>query len=214
MRPLEARPRTPGRRGMSRIPRVSFRPPSESMSRTCPASPKPVTSVQACTMRHSSGESRLGRSFRVVIHRAASVLEASSSTMSAFTAVATIPVPTGFVRRRRSPGRAPVTFQSESCRTSPYTTRPYLGSLSSTLWPPRRKAPASATFSCPPRRTSFSTSSSRVFVGKPTMFNATKGFPPMAKTSLREFVAAICPQVRGSSDTGVMKSTVRIPARS
>ena len=31
----------------------------------------------------------------------------------------TIPVPTGFVRRRRSPGRAPVTFQMESRRTSP-----------------------------------------------------------------------------------------------
>jgi hypothetical protein len=45
------------------------------------------------------------------------------------------------------------------------------------------------------------------------MFNATRGAPPIAKTSLSEFAAAIAPHAEGSSTTGVMKSTVRIPAR-
>jgi len=44
------------------------------------------------------------------------------------------------------------------------------------------------------------------------MFNAIKGFPPIAKTSLREFAAAISPHFSGSSTIGVTKSTVSIPA--
>ena len=40
------------------------------------------------------------------------------------------------------------------------------------------------------------------------------GLPPMAYTSLREFAAAICPKVNGSSTMGVMKSTVWMMARS
>ena len=61
-------------------------------------------------------------------------------------------------------------------------------------------------------KTASNTLISRLFTGNPTMFNATKGKPPIAKTSLSEFAAAILPQTRGSSTTGVMKSTVRIPA--
>ena len=75
-------------------------------------------------------------------------------------------------------------------------------------------APASVTLEEPPARISCRTDIGRQEVGKQTRFSAIKGRPPMAKTSLSAFAAAISPNVPGSSTTGVMKSTVRIPMRS
>ena len=51
--------------------------------------------------------------------------------ISFFIAVAITPVPIGFVRIKLSPGFAPVLTQIFFSETSPVTTRPYLGSLSS-----------------------------------------------------------------------------------
>ncbi len=90
----------------------------------------------------------------------------------------------------------------------PVTESPYLSSLSSTLWPPTSSTPASLILSSPPLRISLRTAISRVFTGKQTMFIAVSGFPPIAHISLIELAAAICPKVKGSSTTGVMKSTV------
>ena len=72
-------------------------------------------------------------------------------------------------------------------------------------------APELLTRSKPPSKIFCRTSSSRYFVGKQTTLRATIGLPPIANTSLIELAAAICPQVKGSSTTGVMKSTVKIP---
>jgi hypothetical protein len=49
-------------------------------------------------------------------------------------------------------------------------------------------------------------------VGKHTIFNAKIGLPPMAYISLKEFAAAICPNLYGSSTIGVKKSNVSITA--
>lgn len=48
-------------------------------------------------------------------------------------------------------------------------------------------------------------------MGNATILRAIKGRPPIAKTSLRAFAAAILPQALGESTTGVIKSRVRIP---
>ena len=69
-----------------------------------------------------------------------------------------------------------------------------MGSSSWTLWPPTRNAPEARVLSKPPSSTFFRTSSPRTFEGKPTMFKATMGRPPIANTSLMELAAAICPQ--------------------
>ena len=45
------------------------------------------------------------------------------------------------------------------------------------------------------------------------MFNARNGSPPIAKTSLIEFAAAMAPYMYGSSTTGGKKSTVCTRAR-
>jgi hypothetical protein len=46
------------------------------------------------------------------------------------------------------------------------------------------------------------------------MFNADKGVPPIANTSDSALAAAMRPKSRGSSTTGVKKSTVCTRARS
>ena len=47
-----------------------------------------------------------------------------------------------------------------------------------------------------------------------TIFIAVTGLPPIAYMSLKEFAAAICPKVYGSSTIGVKKSIVKITALS
>ncbi len=74
---------------------------------------------------------------------------------------------------------APDLRRMASGRTVPVTQRPYLGSLSITVWPPAMTPPASAIFSAPPRKISAS-SSAGWSSGKPTTCNASSTSPPMA----------------------------------
>jgi hypothetical protein len=74
-------------------------------------------------------------------------------------------------------------------------------------------APAARTRSSAPEMMSPSTcvgSSS----GNAATESASRGAPPIAKTSFNAFVAAIAPNVRGSSTSGGKKSTVKTIARS
>ena len=161
-----------------------------AISKTCPMSPKPVTSVQALTSTCAipSAASRLS-----VFITFTALSTTSFSSKSAFIAVERIPLPRGFVKINTSPGIDPEFVMTFSGCTNPVTESPYLGSSSSTEWPPIKSAPASFTLSAPPFSISPSIFISR-YLGNPTMFIAITGFPPIAYTSLSEFVAAICPK--------------------
>ena len=124
------------------------------------------------------------RAFSVVIQRTAS----AASPLPA----STRPVPSGFVRKSASPGRAPLFGQIASGWTVPTTASPYFGSASRMVWPPASSAPAARTCSSAPAKTAASTavgSSS----GNAAIDSASSGEPPIAKTSLSAFVAAIRP---------------------
>ena len=95
----------------------------------------------------------------------------------------------------------------------PTTASPYFGSASRIVCPPARTAPASATFAAAASKIArtVSTGSSS---GKAAIESATSGLPPMAKTSLSAFAAAIAPKSAGSSTIGGKKSVVKTSARS
>ena len=97
--------------------------------------------------------------------------------------------------------------------TSPSTAIPYFGSGSSTVWPPPTTKPPARAASSPPASTSASRSLDNSSKFHATRFSASRGLPPMAYTSDTELVAAMRPQVRASSTTGVMKSAVSTRAR-
>src|SRR6266516_5216542 len=73
--------------------------------------------------------------------------------------------------------------------------------------------PTSAAFARPPRKIEEITRGRTRSVGKPTMFSAVSGRPPMAIISESELAAAICPYEKGSTTMGVKKSTVCTRAR-
>ena len=73
--------------------------------------------------------------------------------------------------------------------------------------------PTSAALARPPRRIEETTLGLTRLVGKPTMFSAVNGRPPIAKISESELAAAIWPYENGSSTIGVKKSTVWTSAR-
>ena len=75
------------------------------------------------------------------------------------------------------------------------------------LCPPITVHPASIIFDSPPARMR-SRMSRSALSGKQTSASEVSGRPPIAYTSLNELVAAICPNVYGSSTIGVKKSTV------
>src|SRR5436190_2729337 len=178
-------------------------PLRSAVSCAWPSRPKPVTSVTACGEKGLSACA--ARSLSVVIQRAA-------SERSPFSA-RTRPVPSGFVRKTASPGRAPLFTQTPSGWTVPTTARPYFGSVSRIVWPPARIAPAARTCSSAPAKTA-PTSSVGSSSGKAAIESARSGEPPIAKTSLSAFVAAIRPKSAGSSTSGGKKSTVKMSARS
>ena len=91
-----------------------------------------------------------------------------------------IPVPRGFVNNNTSPGLAPLFCIRSSFKTSPVTTNPYLGSLSSILCPPTIEIPASLALSAPPCKICETISLGKSFTGKPSIFNANNGLPPIA----------------------------------
>src|SRR5215468_2604717 len=80
-------------------------------------------------------------------------------------------------------------------------------------WPPMITHPTSAALARPPRRIEETTLGLTRLVGKPTMFSAVNGRPPIAKISESELAAAIWPYENGSSTIGVKKSTVCTSAR-
>lgn len=167
---------------------------SPSMSARCPISPKPVTSVQAWTLCLMSFGRCRGTSFSCVMTEIKFFIS-SSPSMSAFRAVTSTPLPKGLVNIILSPGLAPLVYHISVRGTSPYTTRPNLGSSSSTVCPPATIAPALFVLSILPSEMDESTSRGRQFMGNPTTFKASRGLPSMANTSLREFAAAICPHI-------------------
>ena len=81
------------------------------------------------------------------------------------------------------------------------------------LWPPASDAPASTTFSNPPRRI-WRTVSAGIDSGTAMTLSAVMGVPPMAYTSESALAAATCPNTYGSSTMGGKKSTVCTIARS
>jgi hypothetical protein len=95
-------------------------PLRSAISCACPNSPNPVTSVTAFGVNGRSTSA--AAAFSVVIQRTASEtspLPASSN-----------PVPSGFVRKSASPGRAPAFGQIPSGCTVPTTASPYFDSAS------------------------------------------------------------------------------------
>ena len=102
------------------------------------------------------------------------------------------PVPSGFVRKSVSPGRAPFFGQIASGCTVPITARPYFGSVSRIVWPPASSPPAARTWASAAAKISASISIGSSS-GNAAIERASSGVPPIAKTSLRAFVAAIAP---------------------
>ena len=102
------------------------------------------------------------------------------------------PVPSGFVRKTESPGRAPFFGQMPSGRTVPTTASPYFGSSSRIVCPPASTAPAARTCWSAAEKIAPSISVGSDS-GKAAIESASSGVPPMAKTSLSAFVAAIAP---------------------
>ena len=61
------------------------------------------------------------------------------------------------------------------------------------MCPPTIGMPASSALSEPPLRIDDKTSLGSSLIGKPTIFNAKRGFAPIAYISDKAFAAAICP---------------------
>ena len=113
----------------------------------CPTSPNPVTSVTALGLNFWRVSDAF--LFNIIIDLTADSITVSLA-FSFFIAVEITPVPIGFVSIKLSLGLAPVFVHKDFSETSPVTTSPYLGSLSSIEWPPTIGIPASIALSAPP----------------------------------------------------------------
>ena len=116
----------------------------------------------------------------------------AGSHASFLAAVAITPVPSGFERKSRWPGRRPPLMKMRFGWIRPVTARPYLGSASTTVWPPAMTPPASSTLSAPPLKTA-AMMSLGISRGKPATLRANSTSPPMAYTSDMELAAAMAP---------------------
>ena len=103
--------------------------------------------------------------------------------------------------------------RSPSGCTVPTTARPYFGSASRIVCPPARIAPAARTCSAAAAKMAPSTSVGSSS-GNAAIDSASSGVPPIAKMSFNAFVAAMRPNVAGSSTSGGKKSSVKTIARS
>ena len=142
-----------------------------------PNKPNPVTSVAACTSNLSINFE--ANALSVAIQFTA-VLIMSFVAKSRLIAVEIMPVPSGLFNTRASPTWAPEFLINLFSATSPVTTNPYFGSLSSMEWPPKIGMPASFALSVPPRRISVKISFGKSLMGNPTIFRANRGVAPMA----------------------------------
>src|SRR6476619_6542696 len=97
------------------------------------------------------------------------------------------PVPSGFVRKSASPGRAPFFGQIPSGRTVPTTASPYFGSASRIVWPPASSPPAARTCWSAAAKISASISIGSSS-GKAAIESASSGVPPIAQTSFNPLV--------------------------
>ena len=154
-----------------------FTPLLDAISLPCPSRLKPVTSVAACTPPVSRRVSA-ARRFSVSIDSMAAP-RSSSRALPSLAAVTTMPVPSRFVRKSRSPGCAPAFVQNPCGCTTPVTTSPNFGSGSTTVCPPAISASASATFAAAPARIWPITSAGRSS-GNAATFSAKSTLPPMA----------------------------------
>ena len=156
-----------------------------------PSRPNPVTSVTAWMSNPSIAST--GARLSVHMTSTASSSAASDSVRfrsgpSAAPAAAestrparmVMPMPSGLVSTSASPGFAPALRVTFASSTTPVTDRPYSGMSWSIEWPPAMTAPASATFSAPPRRISSRTAPGRTFIGNATTARARIGRPRMA----------------------------------
>jgi len=151
-------------------------PLAAHISRRWPRKPNPVMSVTAW---HSC-RSMIRAAAALSCSMTATAGARSASDRSSFLrAVVRTPTPSGLVRMRASPGRAPRLSRRSDRLTTPVTANPYFGSGSSTVWPPAMTMPASAAFSAPPRKISPSNAMPSFF-GKAAMFSAVTGVAPMA----------------------------------
>ena len=189
--PISASLRDSSMRSIPAVSIMALTPDPWVISRRCPISPNPVTSVQACTLYFTIMS--LAVLLRVVI-TPSTYFSPSSEASPAFAAVVSIPIPSGFVNISSSPSFAPLLVSILSGWTNPVTAIPYLGSSSKMECPPVIRAPASYTFSYPPLSISC-TASLSISAGTAIIFNASLGSPPMAYTSDIALAAAICPKV-------------------
>jgi len=154
-----------------------------------PKSPNPVTSVTAfgASPRRTSAASLF--SVRIQPIARSSCCEPASFF---FQPVMIRPVPSGLVTNNASPGCAPFFGQIPSGWTVPTTASPYFGSASRIVCPPASRPPAARTWASAAAKIapSISIGSSS---GKAAIESASSGVPPIAKTSLSAFVAAIAP---------------------
>src|SRR5688500_10815917 len=72
----------------------------------------------------------------------ANISKRSSPALARLIAVARMPLPIGFVRTSRSPGRAAAFVRRNEGCARPVTDKPYFSSVSFIEWPPTMCAPA------------------------------------------------------------------------
>src|ERR1039458_53028 len=139
----------------------SVTPLASAISRACPISPKPVTSVHPCTSYASIASHALRLSVSI---EAMDPATSPSRAMPRFRAVEITPVPSRLVNISASPARAPAFAFTRAGWMVPVTAYPNLISSSAMLWPPTTAQSASRIFSAPPFRIS-SKSSRSPFAG-------------------------------------------------
>ena len=183
-------------------------PDARVISTRCPSSPNPVTSVHAVAAwrRSDAAASRLDWRIAAIapsIHR--------PFARSRISAANRVPVPIPLVSTSRSPGRRPPLRRTASASASPVNDSPRASSAPSAVCPPTSAAPASLSTSTAPASSCARVSST--FRSSPNGTVATASAvcasAPIAKTSPRQWLAAISPNTNGSSTMARKASTVR-----
>ena len=190
------------------------------ISERCPASPKPVTSVQAVApcLRKTSTASELEQSI------ASTAATKSAARVRPCMAPANrAPVPIGLVRIIRSPAPKPPLVNG-SALSVPVTLNAMPSSAPSAEWPPTRSTPCSRKTASAPdiiwnRSSSMSASA---IAGTVASANAKPGLAPIANRSFSAWWAPMRPNRYGSSImarnpsqlTAMSPATMRIKAAS
>ena len=128
--PFSASARAPGSTGSFDACNAMPAALASTISPACPRRPNPVMSVApfAPSSHATRDATRFNRSMLSTAPASTSALAASP-----FAAVVTTPVPSGFDRNSRSPGRKPPFTRIRSGWMRPVTQSPYFGSASTTV---------------------------------------------------------------------------------